>query len=158
MPSLPWPGHTDNAALVSSPMTVAMLPSILAYGALIGLVHFVVIGALYGNPWVDALYQDAMAHHPGVRPWASRPRYLVTQFLGTQVEVYALTVAFFAFRPLAPDLGLLALALLLAAVRVYPRFWNMWIQSTYPRNLLAVEVVNGTISTVVIVLGLGWLV
>lgn len=59
--------------------------------------------------------------------------------------------------PLFPDLQLIGLALLLAAVRVYPRFWNMWIQSTYPRHLLAIEVVNGTLSTFLVVGGLALL-
>lgn len=72
-----------------------------------------------------------MASHPGVRRWGSRPRYLITQFLGTQIEVYVLSAAYFMLVPLFPDLQLIGLALLLAAVRVYPRFWNMWIQSTY---------------------------
>jgi hypothetical protein len=37
-------------------------------------------------------------------------------------------------------------------VRVYPRFWNMWIQTSYPRRLLAIEIVNGTIGTLAIAL------
>jgi hypothetical protein len=136
-----------------------MLTSILVYGALIGLLHFVIVGVLYGNPVVDARYQQAMREHAGVRRWDSRPRYLVTQFLGTQLEVYALTAAFFILRPLFASLAdLVGLAALLAAVRVYPRFWNMWIQSTYPRNLLAIEFVNGTLSTFAVILGLGLLV
>jgi len=39
---------------------------------------------------------------------------------------------------------------LLAAIRVYPRFWNMWIQTTYPARLLVVELVNGSIGTIAI--------
>ena len=77
----------------------------------------------------------------------------MTQFFGTQVEVYVLTIAFVWLRPQV-DLrgcgGALLLGSLFAAVRVYPRFWNMWVQTTYPRRLLAVEVVNGTLGTLVI--------
>jgi hypothetical protein len=43
------------------------------------------------------------------------------------------------------------LGILLAATRVYPRFWNMWIQTTYPNRLLAIDVVNGTLGTLAIV-------
>ena len=39
-----------------------------------------------------------------------------------------------------------------------PRFWNVWIQSTYPRHLLAVDVVNGTLGTLLVVLVLDALV
>ena len=39
---------------------------------------------------------------------------------------------------------------LLAAIRVYPRFWNMRIQSTDPIRLLVGELVNGSIGSLVI--------
>ena len=48
--------------------------------------------------------------------------------------------------------GALALGVLLSATRVYPRFWNMWVQTTYPQRLLAIEVVNGTLGTLAIVM------
>lgn len=130
---------------------------IALFGSIIGIAHFVVVGALYGNPFVARLYRAAEANEPGVRSWPSRGRYLVTQFLGTQVEVFILAAAYFWLRPLVGIHGVagtLLLALLLAAVRVYPRFWNMWIQSTYPTVLLKVELVNGILSSIVIVIGL----
>lgn len=127
-----------------------MLSATIVWGMAAGLVHFVLLGAIYGNPVVDKLYATAMASSPGVRQWASKPKYMVTQFLGTQVEVFILTLAFLWLRPLIAIPGYSGawlLGLLLAATRVYPRFWNMWIQSTYPRNLLAIEFVAGTIGT-----------
>jgi hypothetical protein len=131
----------------------AMGITIVRWGALAGLVHFLVIGALYGNPFVDGMYRAA-SENSAVKRWVSKPRYLVTQFLGTQVEVYILTLAFVWLRPmvgLADYVGPLALGAVLALIRVYPRFWNMWIQTTYPNRLLAVEAINGTIGTLVIV-------
>ena len=112
-----------------------------------------VTGALYGNPLVDRLYAEAMAGDPGVREWTSKPRYLVTQIAGTQVEIWILTASYVWLRPLVPVEGLLGaslLGLMFVGVRVYPRFWNMWIQSTYPRRLLAIEVVGGVVSTFVV--------
>jgi len=129
--------------------------TIALWGAVAGLVHFILIGFLYGNPIVDRISARAEAESPAVKQWPSKPRYFVTQFFGTQVEVYLLTTAFVWLRPLTglPGYhGALLLGLLLAAIRVYPRFWNMWIQTTYPNRLLAVEVVNGTIGTVAIAL------
>ena len=72
----------------------------------------------------------------------------------TQLSLYAIALVFVLLRqhfPVAGVPGALAFGLLVGAVRVYPRFWNMWIQTTYPRPLLAVEVVNGTLGTLVIV-------
>jgi hypothetical protein len=131
-----------------------MFVHVIVWGALAGLVHFVVIALLYANPITDRLSSD-LEKAPGVKQWASKPRYFATQFLGTQLEVYILTVVFFWLRPLIGMQGCggaMALALLLAATRVYPRFWNMWIQTTYPRRLLAIEVVNGTLGTFAIIM------
>jgi hypothetical protein len=135
-----------------------MLFQIFAYGTIVGLVHFFVVGLCFGNPWIKALYASAQEAEPGVRVWPSRRRYLVTQFLGTQVEVYVLATAFFVLRSRTSTESALTLGLLLAGVRVFPRFWNMWIQSTYPRRLLAVEVLVGTLGTLTVAFSLQWLV
>jgi hypothetical protein len=130
-----------------------MVTTILLWGAAAGLVHFVFIALAYGNPIVDRISAAAEATSPAVKQWASKPRYFVTQFFGTQVEVYILTTGFVWLRPFIGASrygGALLLGALFAATRVYPRFWNMWIQTTYPNRLLAVEVVNGTLGTLVI--------
>lgn len=132
-----------------------MLIMIVLLGTVAGVVHFVILGALYGNPVVDGIYSRAQVEEPGVRKWDSKPRYLVTQFLGTQVEIYILTGAYLWLRGFIPLEGwgpALALGAIFAAIRVYPRFWNMWIQSTYPTRLLGIELINGTIGTFVVVL------
>jgi len=103
---------------------------------------------------VDRIYQQAMKEEPGVRDWPSRARYLVTQVSGTQVEVWILAIGYLWLRPLIGvegPLGSVLLALLFSGIRVYPRFWNTWIQSTYPNRMLAIEAVNGVISTFTIV-------
>ena len=62
---------------------------------------------------MDRLYKKAQKEEPGVRKRPSQPKYLVTQFLGTQVEVYVLTLGFLWLRPLISIEGLQgALALL----------------------------------------------
>ena len=132
-----------------------MITTVLLWGLAAGLVHFVVIGILYGNPLTERLSAGAEGENPAVRKWPSQVRYFVTQFFGTQVEVYILTFAFVWLRPLVGLSGIgggLLLGLLFAAIRVYPRFWIMWIQTTYPFRLLLIEVVNGTIGTLVICL------
>lgn len=134
-----------------------MLIQVLLWGLVVGVIHFMVVGLLYGNPFIDKFYKEAQANEPGVRKWPSMPAYMVRQFLGTQVEVYILTGAYLWLRGLVPFEGItaaLVLGLLFAGIRVYPRFWNMWIQSTYPNRLLAIEFVNGTLSTLVVVAGM----
>jgi hypothetical protein len=129
-----------------------MLKDTFLWGTVAGLIHFVAVGALYQNPLVAGRYRRH-AEHPGVRRWSSQPRYLAMMFLGTQVEVWILAGAFFYLAPflqLGRGATALVLGLLFAGVRVYPRFFNMWIQTSYPRALLAVELVNGTLGTFVV--------
>ncbi len=64
-----------------------MITNILVWGSVIGLVHFMIIGILYGNPLVDRIYKEAQRTEPGVRKWPSMPAYMIRQFLGTQVEI-----------------------------------------------------------------------
>ena len=128
------------------------MTAVLSWGAIAGIVHFAVIAVLYANPLTDRLSRG-LEQGPTVKQWPSKPRYFVTQFLGTQVEVYILTAGFLWLRPLIPApgyAGALPLGILLAATRVYPRFWNMWIQTNYPNRLLAIEVINGTVGTLVV--------
>ena len=77
------------------------------------------------------------------------------------MEIYILAGAYLWLRGLVPFQGYsaaLMLGAVFAAIRVYPRFWNMWIQSTYPNRLLAIEFVNGIISTLVVTVGMELLV
>ena len=69
--------------------------------------------------------------------------------------------AYLWLRGLVPFQGYaaaLVLGAVFSAIRVYPRFWNMWIQSTYPNRLLTIEFINGIISTLVVTVGLEILV
>ncbi len=128
-----------------------MLTTVLLWGAAAGVAHFVVIAFLYGNPLVDRLSREANKD-PCCKRWPSERQYFTTQFFGTQVEVYLMTLAFVWFRPVAPPgwLGALEIGAVITALRVYPRFWNMWIQTTYPNRLLLIEVINGSLGTMFI--------
>ena len=137
------------------------LSTTLILGLLIGAIHFIIVGILYQNPFVASLYKKAEDKKlPGYRIWENKKRYLLSMFLGTQVEVFILTFGYLFLKdylPFSPFTTAVILSVLFTVVRVYPRFWNMWIQSTYPSKLLIVEIVNGTISTFTIVIGLYFL-
>jgi len=46
----------------------------------------------------------------------------------------------------------LLFGLILVAVKIFPRFADMYMQTAYPNKLLAVEFINGTICSFVIAL------
>lgn len=135
-----------------------ILSTTLLLGLLIGVIHFIIIGVLYQNPFVARLYKEEEAKKsPGLRIWENKKKYILFMFLGTQIEIFILTFCYLFFKdylPFSPLATAVIISGLFAAIRVYPRFWNMWIQSTYPNKLLAVEIINGIISTSVIVIGL----
>ena len=132
-----------------------LILKVLIWGTIIGIIHFIIVGILYQNPIIGKIYKDASGN-PGVKKWNSQLRYIISMFLGTQIEVFIIT---FGFLYLILILGktfsnTLILTFIFTGIRVYPRFWNMWIQSSYPNKLLIVELINGTIGTFVIIFGL----
>ncbi len=136
-----------------------LILQILIWGAVTGVIHFIIASALYQNPFIAKIYTDA-GELPGVKKWPDKKKYIISMVLGTQVEVFILTAAFLFIRqylPFSSWSNTLILGAFFSGIRVYPRFWNMWIQSTYPNNLLVVEFINGILSTFTIVITLNLL-
>jgi len=132
-------------------MTIDVLQIILG-GFVASIVWFVFGGALYMNPFVAKIYKDA-ENSPALKKWPSVQKYISLQYVGILVQ--CLLWAFvFALVKLALPEGILTKGIvfgfILVAVKIFPRFFDMWIQSTYPNKLLAVEFVNGTIGSFVI--------
>jgi len=134
-----------------------MLSDIIIWGTVIGLIHFVIVGALYSNPFVDKFYREGQETSAALRRWPDQKEYILKMFLGTQVEVYIMTAAYLYLAPLIKQSGLttvIILGVIFSGIRVYPRFWNMFIQTTYPAKLLLIEFINGILSTFTVVGGL----
>lgn len=133
---------------------------VLLWGLVAGLVHFVAIVVLYGSPLVKRIYAADSEVSPPARIGSARPRAMSTRLLGTQIEVYIMTIGFAWLHPLLPVHGLagaMLLAGLFAALRVYPPVWALWIQGAYSNGYLFVEVVGGVSGTVVVMLALYFL-
>lgn len=137
---------------------MSLLVNTLLWGMIVGVIHFVIVGILYQNPIVSKIYKS-FEDHPAVKKWGNHNKYILSMFLGTQVEIFIITLGYIVFSmSLGMDvISTLIIASIFAGIRVYPRFWNMWIQSNYPNKLLIIEIVNGTISTFVIVFSLYFL-
>jgi hypothetical protein len=137
---------------------MSFILQVLLWGLVAGVIHFIITSLLYQNPLIAKYYARAQADNsPGVRKWSSQKGYILRMFSGTQVEIYVLTASFLFLRQylnFSPWGTMMILGVIFSGIRVYPRFWNMWIQSTYPRNLLAIEFVNGVISTFTVVVAL----
>jgi len=132
-------------------MTIDMMQTILG-GFIASVVWFVVGGILYMNPFVAKIYKGA-ENSPALKKWPSVPKYIGLQYVGILAQCLLWAFVFVLVKPALPDgilMKSLIFGLILIAVKIFPRFFDMWIQSTYSNKLLAVEFVNGTIGSFVI--------
>lgn len=130
---------------------------ILVWGLLAGLVHTAAMAVLYGNPWVARIHAAHRAVRTAGANGGSGHTSLSVQFLGSQIEVYILTIGYAWLHPLLPmpgPIGALALAVFMAALRVFAPVWALWRQGTYSNGYLFVEVGAGVLGSVVVVLTL----
>jgi hypothetical protein len=79
-----------------------MIGSVLLWGLVAAVIHFIVVGVLYQNPVIDKIYK-ALATHPGMKPWPNVKEYLFKMFLGTLVEIYIFAAAFVYLRQFFPE-------------------------------------------------------
>jgi hypothetical protein len=120
-------------------------------GVIASLAWFVIGGALYMNPLVDKIYKSA--DNSAVKEWTSLPQYLGLMFLGGALAQYTLWAFVFALvEPALPGGSFLqgiVFGFVLIVVKILPRFFDMWIQTTYPNRKLVVELINGSIGSFV---------
>ena len=132
-------------------MAIDILLVILG-GIVASIVWFVIGGVLYMNPFVARIYKDSESS-TALKKWASTPKYISLQYVGILVKCVLWAFVFILIKPVLPDGFLMkgfVFGLILIFIMVFPRFFDMWIQSTYPNKLLAVEFVNGTIGSFII--------
>jgi len=126
---------------------------ILLVGFIISVIWFVVGGVLYMNPIVAKIYKG-FEDHPSMKKWSSQKKYMINMYLlGILIPSLITTFVYLALSPIST----LFFGLMLAGVRIVPRFFDMYMQSSYPNKLLYVEIVNGTILSFLVAVALSWL-
>ncbi|MCP4543706.1 MAG: hypothetical protein GY832_41865 [Chloroflexi bacterium] len=120
-------------------------------GVVASVVWFIIGGALYMNPLVDKIYKSD--DNSAVREWPNLPKYLGLMFAGGALAQYMLWAFVFALVKSALPGGTflrgVTFGLVLIAVKIFPRFFDMWIQTTYPNKKLVIEFINGSIGSFV---------
>jgi hypothetical protein len=121
--------------------------------AIASIVWFIVGGVLYMNPVVRKI-SSQFDSLPVMKQWSSVPQYLGMMFLGACLaQCFLAALAFALVKPALPDsiLGMVVVfGFILIGIKIFTRFFDMWIQTTYPNKLLAIEFVNGSIGSLVI--------
>lgn len=132
-------------------MTIDVFQTIFA-GISASAAWFIIGGILYMNPFAAGIYKNAESA-PALKKWRSAPKYITLQYVGILAQCLLWAFVFALVKPVLPKEGLmkgLVFALILIVSKIFPRFFDMWIQSTYPNRLLAIEFINGTIGSFVI--------
>lgn len=129
----------------------------IIWGFIIGIVHYIILGVLYMNPVISKLYSTEQKKSNAVKAWKDQKAYLTKMYIGTQIEIFIITASYLFIRQYLPFDHMVTafiLAVIFTGIRIYERFWNMFIQTTYPTRLLIVELAFGIIGTFLIVIGL----
>ncbi|MBN1573032.1 MAG: hypothetical protein JW984_07550 [Deltaproteobacteria bacterium] len=116
-------------------------------GFLASVASFFVLGFLYGNPAVAKIYKNAEGS-PALKKWESNPKYIFMQYVGMLIQclLWALVFAFVrSALPAATICAGLVFGLIIMVMKIFPRLFDMWIQTYYPGKLLATEFINGSI-------------
>jgi magnesium-transporting ATPase (P-type) len=135
-------------------MAVDILQGIIG-GIAATIVWFFAGSVVYMNPFVAKLYKK-YEDDPGVKNRKDMKTFLLNTFVFS-VLIQCLLFAFvYQFiKPVLPGevvLNTLYFGVILVAVKIMPRFFDMWVQSRYPVALLSIEVINGAIGSFVIAL------
>ena len=133
-------------------MTIELLPTIIG-GFVASIIWFIIAGILYMNPFVAKIYKKH-ENSPGFKKWNDTKKYLINTFIFA-VLIQCLLFAFvYSFiQPVLPEsivLITLYFGLILVAVKIIPRLFDMWMQSSYPNTLLTIELIIGAIGSFVI--------
>ncbi len=132
---------------------VLNMRQVLEATVIASIVWFVLGGVLYMNPAIRGIYNRFDAS-PVMKQWPGVPQYLGVMFLGGSLaQCFLAALAFALVKPALPDSFWGAAAVfgfILIGVKIFTRFFDMWIQTTYPNKLLAIEFVNGSIGSLVI--------
>jgi hypothetical protein len=81
-----------------------------------------------------------------MKHWPTQKAYLTVTFLVAGFIPNSIAVAVYL---LLPAVGWVWFGLGLFGVRIIPRFCDAWVQTSYPKALLLIEVVNGFILSLV---------
>ena len=130
-----------------------MVWKIFLAGLVASIAWFIIGGVLYMNPVVAKIFKSEKSS--AVRKMGGKGYMVSMYIMGCLLPSLLFAFVFYFVRPALPGALLMdtvLFGLILVTVRVVPRMIDMGLLTTYPRKLLAVDVVNGSIASFVIAL------
>ena len=122
-------------------------------GVAASIIWFFVGAVVYMNPVVAKIYKK-YEDTPSVKNRKDVKTFIMNTFVFSILIQCLLFVFVYLFiQSILPGtliLNTLYFGIILVAVKIIPRFFDMWVQSSYPTTLLTIEIINGTIGSFVI--------
>jgi hypothetical protein len=113
---------------------------------IITIIWFIVGGVVYMNPLVAKIYKK-YENHPAMKKWPSKGKYLLsTLLIAGFIPILGIIIIYNYISPL----NTLYLGLLLIIIRVVPRLCDTWVQTSYPNKIIFIELINGSILSLII--------
>jgi Protein of unknown function (DUF1761) len=122
-------------------------------GAVATIVWFIIGAVVYMNPFVAKIYKK-YEDSPGVKNRKNMKTFIVnTLVFSILIQCFLFAFIYLFIKPVLPNtllLNTIYFGIILIAVKIIPRFFDMWVQSSYPPTLLTIEIINGAIGSFVI--------
>ena len=123
-------------------------------GAVAATIVWFVIGAVvYMNPFITNIYKK-YEDDPCVKNRKDVKTFIINTFVfSILIQCFLFAFVYLYIQPILPGTlihNTLYFGLILIAVKIFPRLFDMYVQSKYPRTLLIIELINGAIGSVVI--------
>lgn len=127
--------------------------NIIFAGLVAAIVWFIVGAILYMNPIIAKIYKKH-SKSAAMKTWKDPKKYMTSMFLvGALIPCLLFAAAYSFIKSALPSTflqNIFYFGMLLVTIRIIPRFFDMWIQTSYPDRLLAIEMFNGIIGSFVI--------
>lgn len=128
------------------------------------LISFLIGSMLYMNPLIAKIYKKYQKH-PSMSKYANQKKFMLEMFFfGMFIPSF---IAGTAYSYLKPGLYIIngnyisitfVLGLMLAGIRIVPRFFDMNLLTSYPKKLLFIELINGIILSFVMAIVLTFMI
>lgn len=119
---------------------------------------FLFTALYFGNPWTDRIYQRSTK--TGIlKTWKNQGRFYFSHYLFILLQLFLFAWIFSAITIHMATEWLTAglyFGLFLFLIRILPRFFDTFLMINYPVKLLAIELINGVIVSLIMGLGISY--
>jgi len=130
-------------------------------GWIVAFLIWTIVGSiLYMNP-VVAEYFHKYKDTPAIKSWDGSMNFIIYMELGMLISSLLIAIIYASIVNSLPGKTFikgLVFGLMLIVLMILYRFFNMWMLTTYPKPLLIIDLINGTIESLFIGMSLALII